>query len=81
MDGIIEKRRLASVCVAPQALAWDGDQFWMSSRDLGTLYRIDRSEWKVIDEKMSDKFTGSYFLRTNLVAMRSPLTDSSWVRK
>ena len=50
MDGIIEKRRLASVCVAPQALAWDGDQFWMSSRDLGTLYRIDRSEWKVIDE-------------------------------
>ena len=26
-------------------------------------------EWKVIDEKMSDKLTGSYFLRTNLVQM------------
>jgi transposase len=26
-------------------------------------------EWKVIDEKMSDKLTGSYFLRTNLVKM------------
>jgi transposase len=26
-------------------------------------------EWKVIDEKMSDKLTGSYFLRTNLVTM------------
>lgn len=26
-------------------------------------------EWKVIDEKMNDKLTGSYFLRTNLVEM------------
>lgn len=26
-------------------------------------------EWKVIDEKMEDKLTGSYFLRTNLVKM------------
>lgn len=26
-------------------------------------------EWKVIDEKMDDKLTGSYFLRTNLVKM------------
>lgn len=26
-------------------------------------------EWKVIDEKMNDKLTGSYFLRTNLVKM------------
>jgi transposase len=28
-------------------------------------------EWKIIDEKMSDKLTGSYFLRTNLVNMRA----------
>lgn len=26
-------------------------------------------QWKVIDEKMDDKLTGSYFLRTNLVKM------------
>jgi transposase len=26
-------------------------------------------DWKVIDEKMSEKLTGSYFLRTNLVEM------------
>ena len=26
-------------------------------------------EWKVIDDKMEDKLTGSYFLRTNLVKM------------
>ena len=28
-------------------------------------------EWKVIDEKMSDRLTGSYFLRTNLVKMEA----------
>lgn len=28
-------------------------------------------DWKVIDEKMSDKLTGSYFLRTNLVKMEA----------
>jgi hypothetical protein len=50
MAQIIEKRRLTSPCVTPQALAWDGEQFCMSSRDLGTLYRIDRDEWKVVDE-------------------------------
>jgi len=38
---ITENRRLASPCVTPQALAWDGKQLWLSSRDLGTLYRID----------------------------------------
>ena len=28
-------------------------------------------EWKIIDEKMSEKLTGSYFLRTNLVEMEA----------
>ncbi|MEO5722078.1 MAG: hypothetical protein ABIR71_11490 [Chthoniobacterales bacterium] len=50
MASIIENRRLPAPCVTPQALAWDGEEFWLSSRDLGTLYRIDRKEWKVIDE-------------------------------
>ena len=50
MNEIIEKRRLASPAVTPQALAWDGKQLWLSSRDLGTLYRIDSDEWKIVEE-------------------------------
>jgi hypothetical protein len=36
--------------VAPQALAWNGKELWMSSRDLGTLFRIDTNNWKVAEE-------------------------------
>ena len=36
--------------MTPQALAWDGKQLWLSSRDLGTLYRIDSDEWKIVEE-------------------------------
>ena len=50
MDQIIEKRRLVSPAVTPQALAWDGKQFWISSRDLGTLCRIESDEWKIVEE-------------------------------
>src|SRR5207248_3025125 len=47
---IIEKRRLSSPTVTPQALAWDGEQLWMSSRDLGTLCKIDSDNWRVVGE-------------------------------
>jgi sugar lactone lactonase YvrE len=47
---IKEKRRFGSPAVTPQALAWDGRALWMSSRDLGTLYKIDIEKWKVVDE-------------------------------
>src|SRR6266513_860378 len=47
---IIEKRRLPSPTVTPQALAWDGKQMWMSSRDLGFLYKIDIEQSKILDE-------------------------------
>lgn len=50
MDQIIERQRLAALCVTPQALAWDGKELWLSSRDLGMLYRVDRDEWKIIEE-------------------------------
>lgn len=50
MDQVIERRRMAAPCVTPQALAWDGKQLWMSSRDRGTLYRIDRDELKIVEE-------------------------------
>src|SRR5438309_5243363 len=47
---IIEKRRLSSPTITPQALAWDGEQLWMSSRDLGTLCKIDSEKWRVVGE-------------------------------
>lgn len=49
-DQIIEKKRLASPCVTPQALAWDGKAFWLSSRDLGTLYRLAGDGLRVAEE-------------------------------
>ena len=50
MKPIKEQQRRSAPTVTPQALAWDGKQLWMSSRDLGTLYKVDRSALKVSDE-------------------------------
>ncbi len=47
---IIEEQRLASPCVAPQTLAWDGKTLWLSSRDLGTLYRLEKDPAKIAEE-------------------------------
>ena len=45
------QQQLRSPTITPQALAWDGKNFWMSSRDLGTLYKIDAGHaWKIIEE-------------------------------
>ena len=44
------QRRMGSPTITPQALAWDGKHLWMSSRDLGTLYKIDIGTWKVVEE-------------------------------
>ena len=52
-----EKHKRISGCYEVNVIASD---------DGATVTAI---EWKVIDEKMSDKLTGSYFLRTNLVNM------------
>ncbi|HSN65184.1 MAG TPA: IS1634 family transposase [Fusibacter sp.] len=52
-----EKHKKISGCYEVNAVA---------SADGATAIAID---WKVLDEKMSDKLTGSYFLRTNLVTM------------
>jgi len=43
-------KRFQSPVVTPQALAWDGKQLWLSSRDLGTLNKIDIDTWKVVEE-------------------------------
>lgn len=45
-----EKRRVASPSVAPQALAWDGGNLWLSSRDLGTLYRLKNDQLEIAEE-------------------------------
>jgi hypothetical protein len=47
---IEERKRLKSPAVTPQALAWDGRRLWLSSRDLGLLYKIDTDESKVLEE-------------------------------
>jgi transposase len=52
-----EKHQRISGCYEVNAVA---------SKDGATAIAI---EWKVIDQKMSDKLTGSYFLRTNLIDM------------
>ncbi|MEY2555304.1 MAG: hypothetical protein QOF93_448 [Verrucomicrobiota bacterium] len=48
---IKERKRFRSPAVTPQALAWDGKQLWMSSRDLGFFYKIDIEQPKILDEK------------------------------
>ena len=47
---IIGQKKFRSPVVTPQALAWDGNQLWLSSRDLGSLHKIDAETWKVVEE-------------------------------
>ena len=48
---IIERGRFPSPAPAPQALAWDGNNLWMGSRDLRRIYVIDPKKWEVLAEK------------------------------
>jgi len=41
---------LKAPTITPQALAWDGRALWLSSRDLGTLQKIDVERWLATDE-------------------------------
>jgi len=50
MKEVNDLRRHPAPTVTPQALAWNGKELLMSSRDLGSLYRIDAEEWKIADE-------------------------------
>ncbi len=50
MDGVMKTQSHSSPTVTPQALAWDGNHLWVSSRDLGTLYKIDIGRWKIVEE-------------------------------
>ena len=50
LPNIIERKRIASPTTTPQALAYEQDCLWMSSRDLGTLYKVHMDTWKVAKE-------------------------------
>ena len=50
MQEITLLERHPAPAVTPQALAWDGEQLWLSSRDLGTLYRVDPQSWEAVEQ-------------------------------
>ena len=50
MKAIAKIHRRSSPTITPQALAWDCNHLWVSSRDLGTLYKTDVETWKIVDE-------------------------------
>jgi hypothetical protein len=47
---IQEQKRFRSPTVTPQALAWDGKQLWVSSRDLGFFYKLSTDGSKAVEE-------------------------------
>src|SRR5206468_7746133 len=51
LPAITVRQRLLSPAQTPQALAWDGKQMWMGSRDLRRIYAIDTEAWRVLEEK------------------------------
>ena len=48
---VVERRRLVSPAVSPQALAWHAGNLWMGSRDLRRVYGIDVGTWSVFEER------------------------------
>ena len=50
MNAVIKFKRHSSPTIIPQALTWDRHQLWVSSRDLGMLYKIDIETWQIVEE-------------------------------
>ncbi len=50
MQEVTQMEQHSSPVVTPQALAWDGKQLWLSSRDEGRICRLKAGEWKVEEE-------------------------------
>ena len=50
LPGIKERQRLPSPAPTPQALTWHQGDLWFGSRDLRRVYRMDRDNWKVLEE-------------------------------
>src|SRR5262245_24275094 len=47
---IKERKRIPSPTVRPQALAWDGKDLWVSSSDLGLIYKLNSDGSKIVEE-------------------------------
>lgn len=50
MQKIREVKRFASPAPLPQALTWDGRNFWLGSLETSRLYKIDPESWEVVWE-------------------------------
>jgi len=50
MNAVIKFKRHSSPTITPQALAWDRHHLWVSSRDLGMLYKIDIETLQIVEE-------------------------------
>jgi len=50
MNAVIKFKRRSSPTITPQALAWDRHHLWVSSRDLGMLYKIDIETLQIVEE-------------------------------
>jgi hypothetical protein len=50
LPSIVERRRLLSPAITPQALTWHADELWMGSRDLRRVYKMDAKAWTVLEE-------------------------------
>ncbi len=79
MKEVGDLKRYASPTVTPQALAWDGKQLWMSSRDLGTLYRTELDGLKIVDEFASLTPSRRSDAATSTPAARNSSPEGRWV--
>ncbi len=50
LPDVQEQKRFRSPTVTPQALAWDGKQLWVSSRDLGFFYKLSADGSEIVEE-------------------------------
>ena len=50
LPSVQEQKRFRSPTITPQALAWDGKQLWVSSRDLGFFYKLSADGSKIAEE-------------------------------
>lgn len=50
MKEVSNVERHTSPVVTPQALAWDGEQFWLSSRDTGALHKVNAGSFTLREE-------------------------------
>src|SRR5947209_9633145 len=50
LPAVREIKRFKTPTVTPQALVWDGKQFWVSSRDLGFFYKLNTDGSQIVEE-------------------------------